>query len=558
VLVSLLLFAVAVLQVLNPQLVRHYINRVVGGGAVSSLVWVAVAYLVVAAIIQLLRVWAAYVGENVAWSMTNALRVDLTEHCLGLDYQFHVDHTPGELIERVDGDVTTLATFLSSAAFVIASNVMLVVGILISLFVTDWRIACVILLYAVTALTVLLFIRGIALGAWTRVRETSAAMFGFVAEWLSSVEEVHTNNAERFVLERLDRRNDEMLRLQRGAMVRSNVIFTVMHGLYLLGYGGALAVGAVLYTRGLTSLGTVFLIISYTNFIYMPLNEVRSQIQDMQRAAAGLRRVSELLGFVNTVPDGPGVTFSTGPLPVAFHDVSFRYAPGAPYAVRGLSLTIAPGEVLGVMGRTGSGKTTVARLLARMYDPTSGVVSVGGHDLKEAKVADLRNAIGVVTQNVQIFRGTVRDNVTLFDETVSNEVVIEAVQRLGLGPWLARLPDGIDTVLEGQASMSAGEAQLFAVCRAFLRDPGLVILDEVSSRLDAETEQLLETALSSLLAGRTAVVIGHRLSAVDRADRIVFLEGGEVVEVGTPAQLLEDANSRLSQLMATATEGAIR
>lgn len=556
---AVLLLAVTLLQVLNPQLVRGYIDEVAAGGRISVLVRAAVAYLAVAAVLQVLRIGAAYLGENVAWGMTNALRADLTGHCVHLDARFHQRHTPGELIERVDGDVTTLAQFLSSAFFVIVSNLLLVLGIFISLFVIDWRIGCVLLAYAVIALVTLLRIRGIALDAWTRVRQTSAEMFGSLGERVSSVDDVRTSGAEAYVLGRLDRQGEQLLRDQRTAQVRSNTVFTVMHGLYLFGYGGALAVGAVLYARGWASLGTVYLVIAYTNFIYLPLNEVRAQIQETQRASAGLKRVIELFDTAPAIADGPGVDLPAGALAVEVRDVSFRYGDDADWALREVSLRLAPGEVLGVSGRTGSGKTTLARLLARTDDPTTGQVLLAGHDLRQARGVDLRGHVGVITQDVQIFHGTVYDNVTMFDESVDRTRVEAAIADLGLADWLARLPDGVDTVLEaGAAALSAGEAQLLAICRIFLADPGLVILDEVSSRLDLETERRLERALTGLLAGRTGMVIGHRPATLARADRIAIFERGRIVESGPRDGLLADPESRLSRLVAAAREEALR
>jgi ATP-binding cassette subfamily B protein len=553
-----LLLALTVLQVLNPQVVRLYIDQVTTGAAISILMWAAVVYLVIALLVQGVRVVAAYFGENVAWGMTNDLRAELMRHCLDLDYEFHKDHTPGELIERVDGDVTTLAKFLSSAFLVILSNVLLILGIFVSLFFTEWRIGLVLLGYALVAVVVLLGVRGVALGAWARVREISASLFGFLGERLSSTEDIRSSRAEGFVLSRLADLNGRMLRAQRTAHLRSEYIFLSMHGLYLFGYGGALAVGGLLYLNGVATLGTVYLVIAYTAFIYMPLNEVRSQIQQMQQAVAGMRRVLELLAVRRKVVDGPGVVLPDGPFSVELRDVSFSYQQGGPWALREVSLSLAAGEVLGLMGRTGSGKSTLARLIARMYDPTAGAVLLGGQPLADARLADIRGRIGLVTQDVQLFHGTVRDNVTLFDDTIGRERIEAAMARLGLGEWLRRLPDGIATPLEsGQATVSAGEAQLLAICRVFLRDPSLVILDEVSSRLDLETEHLLERALTELLADRTGVVIAHRVSTVRRADRVVFLDGGRVSESGSRAALAADPRSQLSQLIASADAGVI-
>jgi len=211
--------------------------------------------------------------------------------------------------------------------------------------------------------------------------------------------------------------------------------------------------------------------------------------------------------------------------------------------------------VLGLLGRTGSGKTTLTRLLLRLYDPAAGIVRIGGCDVRDLPVAALRGAIGVVTQDVQLFRATVRDNLTLFDASIPDERIVAVLRDLGLGAWLDSLPDGLDTELEaGGRSLSAGEAQLLAFTRVFLRDPGLVILDEASSRLDRATEQRIERAVDKLLAGRTGIIIAHRLGTVERADSILILDGGRVAEQGARARLAHDPATRFHHLLRTGLE----
>jgi ATP-binding cassette, subfamily B, bacterial len=555
-LLGALLLTITLLQVLNPQIVRLYIDRAVARGSISLLIWMAVAYIIIAIVVQVTQIWATYIGENFAWGITNSVRADLTEHCVGLDYQFHQDHTPGELIERVDGDVTTLANLLSTAFLVIVSNLLLVPTVFIAMFITEWRIGVVLLLYAVCAIGALTLMRRFSFEAWNRVRATSATLFGFLGERLTSAEDIRTAHSEGFVLGRLDLLSDQMRHNQVSARLRSSYTFVTMHGLYLFGYGGALALGATLYATHEASLGTVFLVSAYANFIYLPLNQVQTQTQQMQLALAGMRRIAELFAVRPAITDGPGITLPAGPLAVEMRNVSHRYGAEGPWAARDVSFALAPGEVLGVMGRTGSGKTTLARLLARMYDPTEGTVLLAGQRLTDAAVADLRGHIGVVTQDVQIFRGSVRDNVSLFDGDIEPERIIQVIEDLGLGDWLARLPSGIDTVLDsGPGSMSAGEAQLLAICRVFLRDPGLILLDEVSSKLDLETERLLENALSRLLAGRTGFVISHRVSTMNRADRILVMEDGQIAEIGAREELRKDERSRFSRLAIAARQG---
>lgn len=232
--------------------------------------------------------------------------------------------------------------------------------------------------------------------------------------------------------------------------------------------------------------------------------------------------------------------------------VGFAYRDGVP-VLEGVTLHLPAGRVLGVVGRSGSGKTTLTRLLLRLADPTEGVVRVGGTDLREVRLAALRAQVGLVTQDVQLFNASVRDNLTLFGAVDADDArLIEVLDSLGLGGWRRALPDALDTPLgPGGAGLSAGEAQLLAFARVFLRDPGLVILDEAASRVDPTTEARIERALDTLLAGRTAIIIAHRLATVGRADEILVLEQGRIAEHGARPALAADPRSRFARLLAS-------
>jgi ATP-binding cassette subfamily B protein len=278
------------------------------------------------------------------------------------------------------------------------------------------------------------------------------------------------------------------------------------------------------------------------------------EIESFQTIGACVERLTEFRSFKAEVLDGSGIDISTQPLSLAFTDVTFSYN-GSDSVLSGLSFELKPGSVLGLLGRTGSGKTTLARLIFRLYDPKAGCIHINGEDVRNAQLETLRRNIAIVTQDVQLFRASVRDNLTFFDRSIPDEHILATLEQLELGEWYRSLPKGLDTELDtGSRSLSAGEAQLLAFTRVFLRNPGLVILDEASSRLDPATEQRLERAIDKLLQNRTAIIIAHRLGTVHRADEIMILDGGRVSEYGNRQLLATDANSRFSQLLKTGLE----
>lgn len=334
-------------------------------------------------------------------------------------------------------------------------------------------------------------------------------------------------------------------------------MFTVMTNtawiLFAIGNAVALAVGAVLFRTGDISIGTVYLVFFYSTLLARPLDRMTRHLDDLQKAGASIRRVTQLTELRSQIHDGVGIPLPPGPLALAFDDVSFGYD-DAETVIHNLSFSITPGTVLGLLGRTGSGKITITRLLLRLYDPQHGAICIGdAHgscNIRDARLADLRQRIGMVTQNVQLFDATIRDNLTLFDRRISDKQIMRVIDELGLQSWYASLSGGLDTRLAG-GGLSAGEAQLLAFTRIFLKDPSMVILDEASSRLDPATEHLVERAVRTLLKGRTAIVIAHRLATVEHVDEIMILDGGRVLEHGPRAQLAADPHSRFAHLLRT-------
>ena len=552
-LLAVLLLITIGLEIANPQLLRRFIDSALAGAEVSTLVTIAFLFMGIAFLTQLLDALSRYVGEDVGWGATNRARIDLLRHTLHLDQTFHKARTPGELIERVDGDVVALATFFSSFVVNVIGNVLLLAGIIVIVGRESLLAGLAFLVFALAALGVLTRVRTVAVREWDRVREVSAQMYGFIGERLAGTEDIRSSGAEWHVMNGLTQHHRDWYRTRKDSVIKGTFLWTGTIATFAVGHGLAFAVGGYLWATGTVTIGTVYLLFHYVELLRRPIDQLRRELEAIQRAVASIGRVEQLLGTESRLTDGRGVAIPPGPLAVDFDRVSFAYE--SDLVLRDISLRIEPGTVLGVLGRTGSGKTTLARLLMRFYDPTAGAVRLGGVDARDARLSDLRGRATLVSQDVQLFHASVRDNLTFFDRTIPDDRIVAVLERIGLGPWLRSLGGGrgLDAELRSGA-LSAGEAQLVAFARVFLRDVGLVVLDEASSRLDPATERHIENAIDALLERRTAVVIAHRLATVERCDEIAILDGGRVVEHGPRAALAADPSSRFHGLLRVGLE----
>lgn len=551
VLLSILMLLSMGLQLLVPQIVRTFIDSAQAGAPTAELIRWALLFLAVALVNQLAAAISTYLSAHIGWSATNVLRTDLFRHALALDMTYHKARTPGEMIERIDGDVTNLSNFLSQFVVRVAGSLLLIVGILVTLWWEDWRFGALLTLYTVAAGWILIKRREVAIPATQLEREASAQMFGFIEERLAGLEDMRANGGGPYVMHRLlDVIRTWYTNTLRAWLMRSTMWIT---GILLFSAGTllALTLGVSLYRAGAITIGTAYLLMNYMAMLEAPIDEVTRQLQEFQKAGASLRRVQEVISEKREVLDGPIVLEGHGAPSIEFQGVRFAYEEQE--VLKGIDFRIEPGESLGLLGRTGSGKTTLIRLLFRLHDPTGGRILFDGRDLVDITVDSLRDRVGLVTQDVQLLQGTVRDNMTFFDHGITDDRLLAVLEELGLGQWVRTLPAGLDTPLQaGGGGLSAGEAQLLALTRVFLKDPGLVILDEASSRLDRITEKLLTQAFDRLLVGRTGIIIAHRLETVARVDKIMVLSEGRIVEFGARAELAATPGSVYHTMLSTA------
>lgn len=546
------LFLVLMVNVLvetaKPTILGQFIDQVATDVPMARIYGLAGLFLLLTALRQGIAVVVAWLTQNIGWRATNGLRIDLTEHTMNLDLSFHKRFTPGQLVERVDGDINSLFGFFTTFITGIVLNILMMVGVFIYFFIIDWRFA---LIYMTATALVYLYmpLMGKRIDqASEGLREEESNLYGIVGEAITSVEDIRTLNAGTHILNRMN----EVLKRLFGWWKKD----------YRYGFGSWAYDEAILWSaefivvllmaamvlRGDLSIGTAYLINRLGELIINPILQLREELMYMQKTDASTRRIQELMDEKRELSEGTqSETAGLGGL--TLENISFAYEDGEK-VIDDVSFHLSQGGILGLLGRTGSGKTTLARLIVKLYDPISGKVLLDGSTTRDLSDASLRSKISYVTQEVQLFNSSVRDNLTLYDDSITDEKILDTIDRIGIRDWFKKLPEGLDTMISVESpSLSTGELQLLTFVRVFLKEPDIIILDEATSRLDPITEEYLEKALTSLLEGRTAIIIAHRLKTVLRADQIMILEDSRILETGPTQELRRDPDSHFAKLL---------
>jgi ABC-type multidrug transport system fused ATPase/permease subunit len=344
----------------------------------------------------------------------------------------------------------------------------------------------------------------------------------------------------------------EMLRQWLPLKLKSNLsgykIWITLEGIFGIGHVMILSLGGYLWFTGKITLGIVYLMINYMQLLERPLEQLREQLQDIQKSSASIIRIEEMLRMESKLKVTGSESLEEEKLSLCINNVSFGYEEDAT-VLKNISLELAKGKILGILGHTGCGKTTLARLIVRFYDPDEGDILLNGTPIQAVSKKELRSSIAYVTQEVQLFHATIRDNITFFNKEIKDTDIIDTIYGMGLGEWFEHFGNGLDTMIQSGSGMSSGEAQLLTLVRVFIRNPKLVILDEASARLDPVTEKLVDRAFAKLMEGRTCIIIAHRLGTIQKADDILIMEHGSIIEYGDRHKLLEKEDSKFNRLL---------
>jgi len=529
-----------------------------GGGSPDrrALLNVAVAGTVVIALLQAGSAYLnAYFTVSIGQWIAHDLRQSVYAHLHRLSMSYYDRQQTGPLISTITDDVNAVQDFVSTSLLDILIDSLTIIGMLAVMFSLNWSFTLIAL--AVVPLVVLFAVRlRTAIKQATRdVRLRQSELVSIVQEGLGSIRVVKAFAQGRFERERLGAKSLESVHAALHARRVRSLLGPVVTGLVAIGTAGVLWFGAGLVLEGAMTAGALVVFITYLGQLFRPIQNLARASTNIAQAAVGLERVRAVLDADERLPRSPNVRrLDTVAGRVAFNNVTFGYDPARP-VLQDVSFVAEPGQTIGLVGPSGSGKSTLVSLIPRFYDPQSGVVSVDGQDVREFTIRSLRRQVAFVLQETQLFHATVWQNIAYGKPDATRDEIIQAAQLAQAHDFIEQLPDGYDTVVgQGAMTLSGGQRQRLGIARALVRHAKIVILDEPSSGLDAESEHLVFKGMRNLLEGKTTFVIAHHLDTVERADHILVLDQGRIVEQGRHADLIAQAGlyARLQSIQARA------
>jgi ABC-type multidrug transport system fused ATPase/permease subunit len=468
------------------------------------------------------------------------LREHLFGHLTGLSLRYFSEQRAGWIIARLTSDVDAISDVLSQGMTALVSNTLTLIAAVIGLFILDWRLGLVALIILPPVLVLTRWFQVRSHAAFLEVRNTISAMTAQIAESVAGMAVVQAFNRERAFQREFENANDANRGTNTRAQFLNSLFFPGIELFGIVAICAVLVVGARLHDDGTLTVGTLLSAVFLLNLVFQPLQELSDLYGQVQSATAAMEKITTVLDTEAEIQDRRDAR----PLgrvdgDIELDDVWFAY--GKSPVIRGVDLHIPAGACVAMVGHTGHGKSTLAKLIGRFYDPDRGAVRVDGHDLRDIELHSYRRQLGVVLQDPFLFAGTIADNIRFARPSATDEEVQETAAAIGIDRVARRFEEGLGhLVREGGAGLSAGERQLISIGRALLADPRILILDEATSNIDRPTERLIEQALDRLLHGRTSLIIAHRLATVRRADEILVVEHGQIAQRGTESELLAE------------------
>lgn len=529
----------AVLAPLNPVLIQYTVDHYILAGQGNMLWWMSLLLLVSLLVQALLTYRFTLLTALLGQSIVYQLRLQVFNHVLSLSLRYF-DRTPvGTSVTRTISDIEAINDIFAEGIISIVSDLLMLLAILAVMFAVSWPMTLVALSVMPLLLVAVWFFKEGVRKAFTEVRNQVARLNAFLQEHLSGMLVVQLFQAEEQEMEKFRAINRDHRNAHNRSVWHYSVFFPIVEIISALALGLLVWYGAYEILRDRSTPGTIISFILFLNLLFRPIRMLADKFNTLQMGMVAAQRVFALLDDNNQIADTGQRSAANIRGEVTFQNVHFSYTPGLP-VLNDVSFHIPAGSSLAIVGATGSGKTTIIHLLSRLYEADAGQILIDGINIRDYRLASLRQVICPVLQDVFLFSGTILDNLRLFNPDISREQVREAAIRCGMDEWINQLPGGYDyPVNERGASLSAGQRQLISFLRALLTNPRILILDEATSAVDSHSEHLMQQAMQVLIQGRTCILIAHRLSTIRQASRIVVLHEGRVMESGTHEELLQ-------------------
>lgn len=532
------------ISLFNPILIEDAIDKYVAELDFEGLIRLAVFAVVINLVYIVMVKVRMYVMSLISNKIILSIREDVYEHIQELSFTFFDSRPTGKILARIIGDVNSLKDVLAKAVTNIIPNTLTIIGVLVIMFVKDWRLALA-ALCTLPFMTVGIFMIEKANHVrWQIVRKKASNVNAYVHEDIAGIRVVQSLNATEETKAQFDELADEQCAAFIHACRAADLFFPIIDTSWGISLMMLYLVGVKIIGAPEMTLGVLVAFGSYATMFWQPIANLSTFFNQLVTNLSAAERVFDILDTEPEIKDAP----DAGELPeitgkVTFENVSFTYDEGTENETKVLdnvSFTVAPGETIALVGPTGAGKTTIVNLISRFYDIQQGTIAIDGYDLKKVKINSLRKQMGVMTQDNFIFHGTVRDNIAYGKLDATDEEIIAAAKAVNAHDFIMKMEKGYNTELKEQgAGLSIGQRQLIAFARTMVSEPRVLILDEATSSIDTHTEILVQKGIEALLHGRTSFVIAHRLSTIQNADRIFVINDGGIVEQGSPAELME-------------------
>ncbi len=535
-----LAIVLAVISPLRPYLIKVSVDKYIGNSLLTGLLWISVFQFGLLIIESLLRFWFSYRTNWLGQTAVNDLRNTVFKKILFQNISFY-DHTAiGTLTTRTINDIESINDVFSEGIISIVADTLTIAAIIIVMTVTNWRLTLVCLAPFPLLIIATWWFKEAVNKSFHRVRNAVAALNAFVQEHLTGMYIVQAFAAEQREMNKFNDINKEHRNANIKGIFAYSVFFPIVEIILAISLGLLVWYGAARIMHYHTTAGVIISFVMYLNLLFRPLRMMADKFNVLQMGIIAGERVFTILDSKEFLAGNGSLKAGNIKGDVEFQQVHFSYKPGVP-VLKGISFRLEAGKTLAVVGHTGAGKTSLISILNRLYEIEKGRIIIDGHDLHEYDIYSLREHIGIVLQDVFLFSGTICDNITLRNANIPQAKVEEVAKMLGIHDFIMRLPGGYQfDVMERGNTLSQGQRQLLSFARALLYNPTILILDEATSSVDSESEQLIQHAIDTLIKGRTSIVIAHRLSTIRKANEIIVMDHGVITERGTHASLIAD------------------